>query len=99
MYNHDHDNEVIVFAETDFRNQRQKFGIKTDDRRRHTYILGKSGAGKTTFLQGFAKGLGVKEKILSPTFILMKKFKILNTSKCGQYSPGFYRVCVDFEVY
>src|SRR3989338_5477830 len=51
MYNHDHDNEVIVFAETDFRNQRQKFGIKTDDRRRHTYILGKSGAGKTTLIE------------------------------------------------
>ena len=28
-----------------------------------------------------------------------KKFKILNTAKCGQYSPGFYRVCADFEVY
>ena len=28
-----------------------------------------------------------------------KKFKILNTVKCGQYSPGFYRVCVDFEVF
>ncbi len=27
-----------------------------------------------------------------------KKFKILNTVKCGQYSPGFYRICADFEV-
>ena len=27
-----------------------------------------------------------------------KKFRILNTVKCGQYSPGFYRVCVDFEI-
>lgn len=27
-------------------------------------------------MQGFAKGLGVVEKILSPTFILMKKFEI-----------------------
>lgn len=27
-----------------------------------------------------------------------KKFKILNTVKCGQYSPGFYRVCADFQV-
>jgi len=35
---------------------------------------GKLGAGKTTFIQGFAKGLGIKEKILSPTFVIMKKF-------------------------
>ena len=50
-YNHEHDNEVVIFAETDFRNKKQKFGIKTDDRRRHVYVLGKSGTGKTTLLE------------------------------------------------
>lgn len=39
-------------------------------------LEGDLGGGKTTFLQGFAKGLGMKEKILSPTFVLMKKFKL-----------------------
>ena len=39
-------------------------------------LFGDLGGGKTTFLQGFAKGLGIKEKILSPTFILMKRFRI-----------------------
>jgi len=38
-------------------------------------LTGNLGSGKTTFLQGFAKGLGVKEKILSPTFVIMKRFK------------------------
>ncbi len=33
------------------------------------------GAGKTTFTQGFAKGLGIKEKVLSPTFLLMRQHK------------------------
>ena len=37
-------------------------------------LSGNLGGGKTTFLQGFAKGLGVKEKILSPTFVVMKRF-------------------------
>ncbi|HTM68105.1 MAG TPA: type IV secretion system DNA-binding domain-containing protein [Candidatus Binatia bacterium] len=50
-YEHDHENEVILFGETNFRNQRRKFGIKTDDRRRHMYVLGKTGMGKTTLLE------------------------------------------------
>ncbi|MBU0546866.1 tRNA (adenosine(37)-N6)-threonylcarbamoyltransferase complex ATPase subunit type 1 TsaE [Patescibacteria group bacterium] len=39
-------------------------------------LVGDLGGGKTTFTQGLAKGLGVKDKILSPTFVIMKKFKI-----------------------
>ena len=39
------------------------------------------------------------EKIKKACDKSKKKFKILNTVKCGQYSPGFYRVCVDFEVF
>lgn len=37
-------------------------------------LQGNLGGGKTTFLQGFAKGLGIKEKILSPTFVIQKRF-------------------------
>ncbi len=43
-------NDITFFAETTFRNQRKKFGIKTDDRRRHMYIIGQTGTGKTTLL-------------------------------------------------
>jgi len=39
-------------------------------------LEGDLGGGKTTFLQGFAKGLGIKQKILSPTFVIMRRFKI-----------------------
>ncbi len=43
--------EVTVFAETNFRNQRIRFGIKQDDRRRHMYIIGKTGMGKSVLLE------------------------------------------------
>jgi tRNA threonylcarbamoyladenosine biosynthesis protein TsaE len=49
--------------------------------RKQAFVIaleGELGAGKTTFLQGFAKGLGIKEKILSPTFVIMRKFRIMN---------------------
>ncbi|MBI4281001.1 type IV secretion system DNA-binding domain-containing protein [Candidatus Uhrbacteria bacterium] len=50
-YDHDHENEIVPFGETNFRNERRRFGIKTDDRRRHIYVLGKTGMGKTTMLE------------------------------------------------
>lgn len=45
------ENEIAVFAETNYRGKRLKFGIKTDDRRRHIYVIGKTGMGKTTLLE------------------------------------------------
>ncbi len=39
-------------------------------------LSGELGSGKTTFVQGFAKALGIKERIISPTFVILKKFKI-----------------------
>ncbi len=44
-------NKITVFAETTFRNQYRKFGIKVDDRRRHMYFIGKTGMGKSTVLE------------------------------------------------
>ena len=34
------------------------------------------GSGKTTFTQGFAKGLGVTENPRSPTFVIMQIYKL-----------------------
>lgn len=39
-------------------------------------LVGKLGSGKTTFAQGFAKGLGIKGNVLSPTFVLMKQYAL-----------------------
>lgn len=35
-------------------------------------LIGELGAGKTTFVQGIAKGLKIKDRILSPTFVLVR---------------------------
>lgn len=45
------DNKVTIFAETNYRRSNVKFGIKTDDRRRHMYFIGKTGMGKSTVLE------------------------------------------------
>jgi len=48
------DNEVVLFGKTEFRNSVTNFGIKIDDRRRHMYIIGKSGMGKSELLKTLA---------------------------------------------
>jgi CxxC-x17-CxxC domain-containing protein len=43
--------EITFFGQTTFRGARRRFGIKTDDRRRHIYVIGKTGMGKTELLK------------------------------------------------
>ena len=38
-------------------------------------LVGNLGSGKTTFIQGFAEGLGVKQNTASPTFVLMREYE------------------------
>jgi len=46
--------DINFFAETNFRQAKKKFGIKTDDRRRHFYVIGKTGMGKTVMIRNMA---------------------------------------------
>jgi len=39
-------------------------------------LYGELGSGKTTFVQGFAKGLGIHTRLLSPTFIIVRRYSI-----------------------
>ena len=39
-------------------------------------LIGDLGAGKTVFVKGLASGLGIKNRITSPTFVLMKIYRI-----------------------
>jgi tRNA threonylcarbamoyladenosine biosynthesis protein TsaE len=47
-------------------------------------LTGDLGSGKTTFVQGFAQGLGFAGRIISPTFILIRKY--------GLKSKDFYHI-------
>ena len=43
--------DITFFAKTNYRGKDSKFGIKEDDRRRHMYMIGKTGMGKTELLK------------------------------------------------
>lgn len=39
-------------------------------------LFGDLGAGKTTFMQGLAEGLGIERRIISPTFIIVRRYDV-----------------------
>ena len=50
-------------------------------------LYGDLGSGKTTFVQGLAKGLKIKRRIISPTFIIVRSYKEKNF-----YHVDLYRI-------
>lgn len=54
-------------------------------------LSGELGSGKTIFVQGFAKALGIQDKIISPTFVLIRQHQIPNTANV-LYHIDLYRL-------
>jgi len=57
---------LTILGEANFHGRRTKFGVRLDDRRRHVYVIGKTGMGKSTILENMVysdimagKGVGV----------------------------------------
>jgi len=55
-------------------------------------LQGELGSGKTTFIQGFAKGLGIKRNLTSPTFLIIRNYKLLTTHHKLLYHIDCYRI-------
>ena len=53
-------------------------------------LIGDVGAGKTTFVRGLAKGLGIKEPVTSPSFTISKTYALPNNKNLIHYD--FYRL-------
>lgn len=70
----------------------QKIGAELAKRgARIVCLYGELGSGKTTFTQGFAKGLGITSRLLSPTFIIVRRYDIPKSNKL-LYHIDLYRV-------
>lgn len=50
-------------------------------------LIGPLGAGKTTFVQGFGQGLNIQERLISPTFTVIKEHEIP-----GQKAGKFFHI-------
>ncbi|MDP2696239.1 MAG: tRNA (adenosine(37)-N6)-threonylcarbamoyltransferase complex ATPase subunit type 1 TsaE [bacterium] len=66
--------------------------LSTKHQLKHALIIGLVGglgAGKTTFIQGFAKALGIKKHLASPTFIIMRRHG-LPAKKLSKYTNLYH---------
>lgn len=55
-------------------------------------LYGDLGAGKTVFVQGLAKGLGIKKRILSPTFVFVRSYPLtINNERLTFHHVDLYR--------
>ncbi|MBI4094733.1 MAG: tRNA (adenosine(37)-N6)-threonylcarbamoyltransferase complex ATPase subunit type 1 TsaE [Candidatus Liptonbacteria bacterium] len=55
-------------------------------------LFGPLGSGKTTFVQGFFRGLGLRTRVMSPTFILFRRSALRDTRYRNVYHVDAYRL-------
>jgi tRNA threonylcarbamoyladenosine biosynthesis protein TsaE len=55
-------------------------------------LQGDLGAGKTTFVQGFLKGLGIKKRAVSPTFVIMRRYGVKRPGIKNLHHMDAYRL-------
>ncbi|KKT75911.1 MAG: hypothetical protein UW72_C0016G0004 [Parcubacteria group bacterium GW2011_GWF2_44_7] len=81
--------KIITHNEKEFTKIAQTFTKKLRPRETGATLValsGELGAGKTFFARQCGRVLGVRERIISPTFVIMKKYKI----RGGQYKFFFH---------
>jgi len=61
-------------------------------------LKGELGSGKTTFIQGLATGFEIKEKVLSPTFVVLRRYLLPQAKPSGvSFKSFFYLDCYRLE--
>ena len=89
--------EYITESASETQNLGQKVASNLTSKTKIFALTGELGSGKTTFVQGFARGLGVKKRIISPTFILMRSYKIVKVDFDTLYHLDLYRFEKDID--
>lgn len=86
--------EIITKSAKETQELGKEFAINLRHNKKNSTTLaltGELGSGKTTFIQGLAKGLGIKKRIISPTFILVRRYNVKDSKPKSSFS-NFYHV-------
>ncbi|OGY66112.1 MAG: tRNA (adenosine(37)-N6)-threonylcarbamoyltransferase complex ATPase subunit type 1 TsaE [Candidatus Harrisonbacteria bacterium RIFCSPLOWO2_01_FULL_40_28] len=72
-----------------------------NEKREHAILIalqGELGAGKTTFVQSFLKACGVRRRITSPTFLIMRRYPLVHEYYSDVYHLDLYRITFSREL-
>jgi tRNA threonylcarbamoyladenosine biosynthesis protein TsaE len=72
--------------------------IKKNEQAKVIALVGELGAGKTTFSQGFLKALGVKRRVISPTFLIIRKYAVRSKKHEYAFHMDCYRLNNSIEL-
>ena len=104
-YPHDHEKDIVFFARTNFRNSMRKFGVRTVDRRRHMYVIGKSGVGKTTMLENmmladiyYGHGMGLLDPHGDSAEKIMDSIPDHRIQDVVYFNPADTGHCIGFNI-
>lgn len=82
--------------------QTQEIGFQFAQRLRPgdcMFLYGDLGFGKTTFVKGVAKGLGIKSRIISPTFVVVRSHKVKSQKSKGKIVGQNSKVLYHIDLY
>lgn len=86
--------ELITKSAAETKKVGREFAASLKEEKKKSFtiaLIGDLGSGKTTFVQGVAKGLGITQRIISPTFIIMRKYELSNGFS-NLYHVDLYRL-------
>jgi len=99
------EDELSLIGKIILKDKEQLFGIKTDDRRRHMYIIGRTGVGKTTLEETLAlydiehtKGIGVIDPHGEMSERLLKFIPKNRIDDVVYFNPADYSYPLAFNV-
>lgn len=95
--------KIILKNEAELQKEAERIaGLVLGSQRNHHAmtigLIGDLGAGKTAFAKYFLRALGVRESVLSPTFIIMRPYKIERENFSTVYHFDWYRVESEQEI-
>lgn len=80
----------------------EELGLKIlEEKKESAFVIGLRGdlgGGKTTFLKGLARGLGIDEMVLSPTFIIFRRYDLKSDNFKRFYHFDCYRIESEEEI-
>lgn len=101
---HDHDDATPV-GTTNFRGTSMPFGIMPGDRRRHVYVIGKTGMGKSTLLENMiyddilkGRGVGVIDPHGDLAETILASIPKSRTNDVILFDPGDYKFPIAFNM-